>query len=92
MNSEDSSVNTYWTNVTALRTPLPSSVNSHTATDQSGGKIWPQWIFWAVALPLAFGTVVLPMILGHVYRTLAQLLYNNRQWRQLFVGFLGIFL
>ena len=41
---------------------------THTSTNQPSTRTWDFSVFWAVALPLAFGTIVVPLTLGPTFR------------------------
>lgn len=55
---------------------------SRTATwsssDQKVNYNWPLWMFGAVAGALNFGSIILPLIAGHVYRSIARFSLRKR--------------
>jgi len=86
MNIEDTSVLTYWTNVTQYTTlgqspqPLSNQTSEHVESSAPGNKTWPLTTFIATALSLAVGGVLLPMVAGPIFRATSKFIYRNRNW------------
>lgn len=57
-------------NITA-DSPISRSA-TWSSSDQEGNYNWPLWMFGAVAGALTFGSIILPLIAGHVYRSIAR--------------------
>jgi hypothetical protein len=54
--------------------PNTSVFNSATGitSDQPGTQTWPMWMFGTVAGVLTFGSIILPLVAGPVYRSIAR--------------------
>ena len=66
-------------------TPLTRSATL-TTSSESGNYLWPMWLFWAVAVALTLGSVILPLVLPPSYRWLARI---TLQWRRSFRAFIS---
>jgi hypothetical protein len=57
-------------------TPEPDTPVFYTATgitsDQPGTQTWPMWMFGTVAGLLTFGSIIVPLVAGPVYRSIAR--------------------
>jgi hypothetical protein len=52
-------------------TPVFNSATGITS-DQPGTQTWPMWMFGTVAGVLTFGSIILPLVAGPVYRSIAR--------------------
>jgi hypothetical protein len=59
-------------------TPIAISATQVTS-DQAGSQSWPLWMFYVVAGTLTFGSIILPLVAGHVYRSTARLAVRRRK-------------
>ncbi|KAK3070991.1 hypothetical protein LTR53_009474 [Teratosphaeriaceae sp. CCFEE 6253] len=64
--------------------------NATYTTNQPGTKTWPLSSFWASAFPLAFATIIVPLVAGPVFRTTAQFASRYRVWWRVIVMFLTL--
>jgi len=77
-------VTEFWTNRTVItvrnsssseaRTPEreTSSTYISTTTDAVENKTWKISLFWQIAIPLAFASIVIPLVGGTLYRNFMQ--------------------
>ncbi|KAK4542863.1 hypothetical protein LTR36_006052 [Oleoguttula mirabilis] len=97
MNITDRSTGHYWRNVTSV--DLSANVTQRAAqsgdyiagfiaSNQPNPKTWSLTSFWASAFPLAFGTIVIPILAGPTFRQLAQFAKRHRTWWRVVVMFL----
>lgn len=63
-----------------------ASSDVHTSTDQTSSHNWPSWMFYAVAVPLTFASIILPLIAGHIFRSLAQYSIRDRTKFRMIIG------
>ena len=64
-----------------VQSDTPSSlVSTQITSDQPGSRSWPLWMFYAVAGALAFGSIILPLVSGRIYRYVAR--YSIRKRRR----------
>lgn len=49
------------------------------SSDQKGNHNWPMWMFGAVAGALTFGSIILPLVAGHVYRSISRFSLRKRR-------------
>jgi hypothetical protein len=59
-------------------TPVYRSA-THSTTDQLDSQSWPLWMFFVVAGTLTFGSMILPLIAGHMYRAIARFSIRRRR-------------
>lgn len=85
MNIEDNARTQYWTNSTTTDSmttngSLARSLTSdaYISTDQPGTYNWSSRIFYAVAIPLTFASIILPLVAGHAFRLTARYSIKNR--------------
>lgn len=58
----------------------PASLTSTWVTsDQTSSRSWPLWMFYAVAGPLTFGSIILPLISGRIYRSIVRYSIQHRR-------------
>ena len=55
-------------------------IAANTPANQSGNRAWSISLFFAVAIPLAFGTIVVPLIVGPAFRQVAQSAKERKKW------------
>ena len=92
MNVHTSSPSSYSTNVSSNITKLTSATLVHDnqlerefmSTDQPTAHLWSISVFLGTAVPLAFGTIVLPLVVGPFLRWLAQFVRRHRTWSRVF--------
>lgn len=70
-------------------TPVSISATQITS-DQSDSQSWPLWMFFMVAGTLTFGSIILPLIAGHMYRVIARFSIRRRRTFRAIIGVLWI--
>jgi hypothetical protein len=96
MNIVDRSSANYSRNYTSTAPSGGSTGNNSLAgnytvsTTNLGNRNWSLTSFWASAFPLAFGTIVIPLIAGPAFRWLVQFARKQRVWWRVVVAFVGL--
>ena len=77
MNLADRSNVAYHTNTTTSSdyrslTPAGDHVYAHVSSNQPGTQAWSLRVFFATAVPLAFVTVIFPLVAGPIFRSIAR--------------------
>lgn len=59
-----------------------SLISTRIISDQPGSRSWPLWMFYAVACALTFGSIILPLVSGRIYRYIARYsIQHQRRFR-----------
>lgn len=69
-------------------TSSPSFTPVYIATNNPSSKTWSLNSFWASAFPLAFGTIIIPLVAGPAFRWIAQFAKRRQVWWRVIVMFL----
>lgn len=64
---------TEWSNTAAAAPEATQAIASRLSTDTAHNQSWSFKLFWTIAIPVAFGSIVAPVFGGSVYRWLATL-------------------
>lgn len=48
------------------------------AISSSGSYLWSFKMYWVITAPVTLGTILLPLIAGHIFRYITRLCYENR--------------
>lgn len=56
-----------------------SLISTQVTSNQPGSRSWPLWMFYAVAGPLTFGSIILPMVSGRIFRYFARYSIHYRR-------------
>ena len=60
------------------------------AISSSGGYLWSFKIYWIIAAPVTFATILLPLIAGPTMRYVVKLSYNNRTYSRIGLSYGGM--
>ncbi|KAL8978761.1 MAG: hypothetical protein Q9205_005740 [Flavoplaca limonia] len=60
------------------------------AISSSGGYLWSFKIYWIIATPVTFATILLPLIAGPTARYIVKFSYHNRAYSRIGLSLLGI--
>lgn len=61
-------------------------------SDSQNAKMWTQVLYWYVAVPLAFGTILLPLVIGAIIRLTLRLAWAYRDaWVSIVVSFVAVY-
>ncbi|KAL8920429.1 MAG: hypothetical protein Q9172_004501 [Xanthocarpia lactea] len=60
------------------------------AISTSGGYLWSFKIYWIIAAPITFVTILLPLIAGPTARNIVQFSYHNRAYSRIILILLGV--
>ena len=59
-----------------------SLISTQVTSNQPGSRSWPLWMFYAVACALTFGSIILPLVSGRIYRYIARYsIQHQRRFR-----------
>ena len=61
-----------------------------TAISSSGPYLWSFKMYWTIASPVTFATILLPLIFGPILRSSVEFFYDNRSYARLFLMLLGL--
>jgi hypothetical protein len=76
-----------------IKADTPTSLMSTlVVSDQPGSYSWPLWMFYAVAGALTFGSVILPLVSGRIYRYVVRLSIQKRRMFRTIVSSLWLML
>ena len=50
------------------------------AISSSGSYLWSFKMYWAITAPVTLATILLPLIAGHIFRSITQFCYENRTY------------
>ena len=60
------------------------------AISTSGGYLWSFKIYWIIAAPVTFVTILLPLIAGPTARYVVKFSYHNRAYSRIILSLLGV--
>jgi len=102
MNVIDRSTSTYWANsststgkgswsaTTLLNNKTVTENATKISTNQANGTLWDIKFFWITAASLAFGTIIIPVVAGSVFRRIFRFAQRNKVWWRVIVAFLAL--
>lgn len=73
---------------TAIARNQTDAITSAIAT--SGGYLWSFKIYWTIAAPVTFVTILLPLIAGPAARYIVKFSYHNRAYSRIILSLLGV--
>ena len=82
-----------WHNTTQYPDPTnPNNITTSTSqiVDTGNNQAWSLGLFFEIAIPLMFGTILVPLIVGSVIRWLLQAIARGQTWWRLALAFIVI--
>ncbi|KAL8905635.1 MAG: hypothetical protein Q9207_002508 [Kuettlingeria erythrocarpa] len=60
------------------------------AISMSGGYLWSFKMYWIIAAPVTFATILLPLVAGPTIRYIVEFFYHNRAYSRIALSLLGV--